>query len=85
MSFNISDYLNPESKKEMVNEFKTINIDIDLLDPSPDTKNFYSLDDERIVNLANTIELIDLQQNLVVRKKIMADMKSLPAIKDIML
>ncbi|CAI3572023.1 ParB/RepB/Spo0J family partition protein [Clostridium neonatale] len=70
--FNMMDLLNNNSKesamptREKRNKFKTISINIyDLI---PSTENFYSVDEEGINELKNSIEVFGLQQNLVVKK-----------------
>lgn len=67
MAFNMSDFLNAESKKEMISDIPTKKISLDLLDCSDN--NFYSANEEEIETLAKTIELVGLQQDLVVREK----------------
>lgn len=67
MGFNIKDFLNEESKKEQIKSFKVVQLDIELLDLSE--KDFYHADEAEIKQLKQTIELVGVQQNLVVRPK----------------
>lgn len=67
MPFNMSDFLNAESKKEIISDIPTKKISLDMLDCSDN--NFYSANEEEIDTLAKTIELVGLQQDLVVREK----------------
>ena len=69
MAFNMMDLLNNNSKPiqdkdEDIKRFKITQININKLVPS--SNNFYSID--KIEELKNTIELLGLQQNLVVKK-----------------
>lgn len=69
MAFNMMDLLNNNSKptqdkEESKARFKLTQININKLVPSEN--NFYSID--KIEELKNTIELLGLQQNLVVKK-----------------
>lgn len=69
MAFNMMDLLNNNSKptqdkEENIKRFKITQINIKKLVPS--NNNFYSID--KIEELKNTIELLGLQQNLVVKK-----------------
>lgn len=69
MAFNMMDLLNNNSKptqdkEESKTRFKLTQININKLVPSEN--NFYSID--KIEELKNTIELLGLQQNLVVKK-----------------
>ncbi len=67
MAFNINDFLNDESKKERSTDWKPIKISVSRLHPAPDKANFYHADDKEIKELAESIELIGLQQYPVVR------------------
>lgn len=67
MAFNINEFLNTESKKEIISDIPTKKISLDMLDCSDN--NFYSANEEEINKLAKTIELVGLQQDLVVREK----------------
>lgn len=69
--FNMMELLNNNSKetletKDNHERFRTIQININDIEPSPN--NFYSVDDESLIDLKNSIEILGLQQNLVVRK-----------------
>lgn len=69
MAFNMMDLLNNNSittqdKEESTTQFELTKININKLVPS--SNNFYSI--EEIEELKNTIELLGLQQNLVVKK-----------------
>jgi len=65
--FNASNFMNKHSRDEGSGDTFAFKIDIlhiDQIEPSP--LNFYSVDD--VAELKDSIELIGLQQNLVVRK-----------------
>lgn len=69
--FNMLDLLNNNSREiikadEKVNKFRTVQINIKDLVASP--KNFYSIEEIRLNELKDSIELLGLQQNLVVKK-----------------
>lgn len=66
MAFDIKDFLNAESKKEMADDFVLKKIPADKLHPSD--KNFYAMDPVEIEALKETIELVGVQENLVVKK-----------------
>ncbi|MGG7144821.1 ParB/RepB/Spo0J family partition protein [Clostridium nigeriense] len=71
MAFNMMDLLNNNSrgkqdKEESIPKFRTIQINIDDLIPS--SNNFYSVEEDGIKELKDSIELLGLQQNLVVKK-----------------
>lgn len=66
MAFDIKDFLNPESKKEMADDFVLKKIPAEKLHPSD--KNFYEMDPAEIEALKETIELVGVQENLVVKK-----------------
>ena len=66
MAFDIKDFLNPESKKEMADDFVLKKIPAEKLQPSD--KNFYEMDPAEIEALKETIELVGVQENLVVKK-----------------
>ena len=66
MAFNIKDFLNTESKKEMADDFVLKKIPAEKLHPSD--KNFYEMDPVEIEALKETIELVGVQENLVVKK-----------------
>ena len=66
MAFDIKDFLNTESKKEMADDFVLKKIPAEKLHPS--VKNFYEMDPVEIEALKETIELVGVQENLVVKK-----------------
>lgn len=66
MAFDIKDFLNPESKKEMTDDFVLKKITAEKLHPSD--KNFYEMDPVEIKALKETIELVGVQENLVVKR-----------------
>jgi ParB family chromosome partitioning protein len=65
MAFDIKAFLNEESKKEMTDDFIIKKIPADLLHPSE--KNFYMMDQTEIDALKETIELVGVQENLIVK------------------
>ncbi|NOW85340.1 ParB/RepB/Spo0J family partition protein [Clostridium beijerinckii] len=71
-SFNMLELLNNGSeenenkKTEKIARFKTIQININELIPSEE--NFYSVNEEELKNLKDSIEIFGVQQNLVVKK-----------------
>lgn len=67
MAFNINNFLNAESKKEIRADWKPVKINIHKLRPAPEAANFYHADDKEIRELAESIELVGLQQYPVVR------------------
>lgn len=67
MAFNINNFLNAESKKEIKNDWKPIKVNARKLRPAPDKTNFYHAEDKEITELAESIELIGLQQYPVIR------------------
>lgn len=66
MAFDIKEFLNPESKKEMADDFVLKKIPAEKLHPSD--KNFYEMDPVEIEALKETIELVGVQENLIVKK-----------------
>ena len=66
MAFDIKEFLNAESKKEMEDDFTLKKIPASELHPSE--KNFYAMDPAEIEALKETIELVGVQENLVVKK-----------------
>lgn len=66
MAFDIKDFLSPESKKEMADDFVLKKIPAEKLHPSD--KNFYEMDPVEIEALKETIELVGVQENLIVKK-----------------
>lgn len=66
MAFNIKDFLNEESKKEVIDDFPIKKISVKKLHPSK--QNFYNIDPKEIEALKDTVELVGVQENLVVRE-----------------
>ena len=69
--FNMMELLNNNSKESLETKdnherFKTIQISINDIVPSPN--NFYSIEEEKLKGLKDSIELLGLKQNLVVKK-----------------
>lgn len=69
--FNMMELLNNNSKetletKDNPEKFRTIQISIDDIVPS--SNNFYSIEEEKLKGLKDSIELLGLKQNLVVKK-----------------
>lgn len=64
--FDISQFLNKESLGQAGRPEITY-INVEKLRPSPAEKNFYHADQEDIVKLARSIEILGIQQPLVVR------------------
>ncbi|WP_459482084.1 ParB/RepB/Spo0J family partition protein [Clostridium saccharoperbutylacetonicum] len=58
---------NNEVNREKVTKFKTISIDISNLIPWEE-ENFYSIDENELKELKDSIEVFGVQQNLVVKK-----------------
>lgn len=67
MAFDMRNFLNAESKKDIKSDWKPIKVSVRKLRPAPDKKNFYHADDKEIKDLAESIELIGLQQYPVIR------------------
>ncbi|MCM1183554.1 MAG: ParB N-terminal domain-containing protein [Roseburia sp.] len=67
MAFNINDFLNEESKKDIKSDWKPVRISVRKLRPAADGTNFYHIEDKEIKDLAESIELIGLQQYPVVK------------------
>lgn len=67
MGFNINDFLNAESKKDIKSDWKPVKVSARKLRPAPDKTNFYHAEDKEIKDLAESIELIGLQQYPVIR------------------
>ena len=67
MAFNINNFLNAESKKEIKSGWKPVQVSVRKLRSAPDKKNFYHAEDKEIKDLAESIELIGLQQYPVIR------------------
>ncbi len=66
MAFDIKDFFNEESKKEVADNFKIKKISVKKLHPSE--QNFYNVDPKEIEALKDTIELVGVQENLVVKE-----------------
>lgn len=66
MSFDIKKFMNEESKKEVIDDFPIKKISVKKLHPSK--QNFYNIDPKEIEALKDTIELVGVQENLVVRE-----------------
>lgn len=67
MGFNISDFLNEESRRGIKSDWKPVKVSVKKLRPSPGRKNFYHVGDREIKDLAESIELVGLQQYPVIR------------------
>ena len=67
MAFDMRNFLNAESKKDIKSDWKPIKVSARKLRPAPDKKNFYHAEDKEIKDLAESIELIGLQQYPVIR------------------
>lgn len=67
MAFNINAFLNEESKKDIKSDWKPVKVSVRKLRPAPDKTNFYHAEDKEIKDLAESIELIGLQQYPVIR------------------
>jgi len=67
MAFNINAFLNEESKKDLKSDWKPVKVSARKLRPAPDKTNFYHAEDKEIKDLAESIELIGLQQYPVIR------------------
>lgn len=66
MAFDIKKFMNEESKKELIDDFPIKKISVKKLHPSK--QNFYNIDPREIEALKDTIELVGVQENLVVRE-----------------
>ena len=66
MAFDIKVFMNEESKKEIIDDFPIKKISVKKLHPSK--QNFYNIDPKEIEALKDTIELVGVQENLVVRE-----------------
>lgn len=66
MAFDIKAFMNEESKKEIIDDFPIKKISVKKLHPSK--QNFYNIDPKEIEALKDTIELVGVQENLVVRE-----------------
>ena len=66
MAFDIKKFMNEESKKDVIDDFPIKKISVKKLHPSK--QNFYNIDPKEIEALKDTIELVGVQENLVVRE-----------------
>ncbi len=64
--FDIKNFLNDASRREVVNDFPIRRISVKKLHPSD--RNFYEISPEEVEALKDTIELVGIQENLVVRE-----------------
>lgn len=67
MTFNINNFLNDESRKDIKADWKPIRISVHKLRPAAGRENFYHIDDKEVEETARTIELIGIQQYPVVK------------------
>lgn len=67
MAFNMTDFFNAETKKEIKSDWKPIRISVHKLRPAAGKENFYHMNDKEIAETARTIELVGLQQYPVVK------------------
>lgn len=67
MAFNMADFFNAETKKDIKSDWKPIRVSVHKLRPAAGKENFYHMDDKEIVETARTIELVGLQQYPVVK------------------
>lgn len=67
MGFNIADFFNEETKKDMKADWKPVRISVHKLRPAAGKENFYHMHDEEVIETARTIELIGVQQYPVVK------------------
>lgn len=67
MAFDMRNFLNAESKKDMKSDWKPVKVSVRKLRPAPDKKNFYHAEDKEIKDIAESIELIGLQQYPVIK------------------
>lgn len=67
MGFNINSFLNEESKKEMISDWKPVKLSVHKLRPAAGKENFYHMDDKEVEETARTIELVGIQQYPVVK------------------
>lgn len=67
MGFDIKDFLNEESKKEIKSDWKPVKISVHKLRPAAGKENFYHMYDKEIEDTARTIELVGIQQYPVVK------------------
>lgn len=67
VGFNINNFLNEESLKEVKNDWKPVRISVHKIHPAPEKENFYHIDDAEIEQLARSIEMVGVQQYPVVK------------------
>ena len=67
MGFDINNFLNAESKKEVKSDWKPVKLSVHKLRPAAGKENFYHMDDKEIEETARTIELVGIQQYPVVK------------------
>ena len=67
MAFDMRNFLNAESKKDINSDWKPVKVNVRKLRPAPDKKNFYHAEDKEIKDIAESIELIGLQQYPVIK------------------
>lgn len=67
MGFDINNFLNAESKKEVKSDWKPVKLSVHKLRPAAGKENFYHMDDKEIDETARTIELVGIQQYPVVK------------------
>ena len=62
MGFDINNFLNAESKKEVKSDWKPVKLSVHKLRPAAGKENFYHMDDKEIEETARTIELVGIPQ-----------------------
>lgn len=67
MAFNMADFFNTETKKDIKADWKPMRISVHKLRPAAGKENFYHMDDKEVIETARTIELVGLQQYPVVK------------------
>lgn len=67
VAFDISNFLNEESRRGIKSDWKPVRVSVRKLRPAPEKANFYHADDRGVKELADSIELVGLQQYPVVR------------------
>ncbi len=67
MGFDINNFLNDESKKEIKSDWKPVKLSVHKLRPAAGKENFYHIDDREVEETARTIELVGIQQYPVVK------------------
>ena len=56
MAFDMRNFLNAESKKDINSDWKPVKVNVRKLRPAPDKKNFYHAEDKEIKDIAESIE-----------------------------